>query len=87
MVTIVVQVIHSFRKKIQNITCQASGRPGATTPLLYKGATHEAAAPPPLQDTTCAVRQCSRQGAPVSAPYLHENITTLRNISKNYSKY
>jgi hypothetical protein len=43
MVTIIVQVIHSFRKKIQSITCPASGRPSATTPLLHEGATREAA--------------------------------------------
>jgi hypothetical protein len=80
MVTINVQTIHSFRKKIQSITCQASGRPGATTPLLHEGATREAAAPPPLPGTTCAVRRCSRQGASVSAPYLHEKY----NYPKKY---
>jgi hypothetical protein len=41
MVTIVIQPIHSFRKKIQSITCQASGRPSATTPLLHEGANRE----------------------------------------------
>jgi hypothetical protein len=62
-------------------TCQASGRPGATTSLLHEGATREAAAPSPLPGTTCAVRRCSRQEAPVSAPYLHEKY----NYPKIYS--
>jgi hypothetical protein len=77
MVTIAVQAIHSFCKRIQSITCQASGRPGATTPLLHEGATREAAAPPLLPGTTRAVRRCSRQGAPVSAAYLHEKLSTI----------
>jgi hypothetical protein len=81
VVTIVVEAIHSFRRKIQSITCQASGRSGATTPLLHEGATREAVAPPPLLGTTCAVHRCSRQGAPVSAPYLHEKY----NYPKTYS--
>jgi hypothetical protein len=78
VVTIIVQAIHSFCKKIQSITCQTSGRPGATTPLLHEGATREAATPPPLPGTTCAVRRCSRQGAPVSAPYLHKKYNYLK---------
>jgi hypothetical protein len=80
MVTIVVQAIHSFLKNIQSITCPASGRPGATTPLLHEGATRQATAPPPLPSTTCAVNRCSRQGAPVSAPYVHEKY----NYPKKY---